>query len=378
MVRRSTWLGGVAVGIAAVITACATIVGVEDAQVDPTIGQPEAGTMTSSSSSSGDPIDSGGQVEAGSVDSGPPCAGKECPCTRSADCIDPVFSACEKGQCRECTTVPDSCPADQYCEPTTLSCAPGCKNDQACPGQRCKTELHRCVDCLGEGDCTAPKTCTPSGVCASPCSGGCPNGTTCCGTVCVDLKTDRLNCKSCGAACTGASPLCCNGTCADTAIDELNCGKCGTTCSTVDAVPTCTAGSCTFQCTAGFTHCKPGNSGCDVRTSDNVKQCGGCAIDCNMRILNATGVSCANSACDYTTCAPGFVDADGNRANGCEAPCGGLNQACCAGATPCKDAGNRCDTAAKKCVPCLNKHSPCSTGNDLCCNFCNGGSGQCG
>jgi hypothetical protein len=379
---RSKALVGALVSGAVAITACASIVGVDEAQLDPTFGVDAGGSTssTSSSSTSGGPDDSGAPVDDSGADvAAPPCAGKDCPCTKSADCIDPIFSACQNGACHECSTSPDSCPADQYCQSSTLTCVPGCKGEDSCPGQHCSPLIHRCVDCVVQGDCAGTKKCTESGVCADTCGGGttCAGGKLCCGDVCVDPKTDRFNCNACGNKCAGTSPLCCNGTCADTAVDKLNCGNCATACSTVEGSPTCSGGSCTWQCQPGYTHCSVGNTGCDTRTSDSITQCGGCAINCNTRVLNATGISCQSSACTFTSCNPGFADSDKKASNGCEAPCGALNQPCCPTGPACASADNRCDKTKNKCVACLGKHTACSTGNDLCCNGCNSSNLQC-
>jgi hypothetical protein len=43
--------------------------------------------------------------------------------------------------------------------------------------------------------------------------GACPLGLSCCGTVCVNLNNDPLNCHSCGLACTGATSMCLSGAC---------------------------------------------------------------------------------------------------------------------------------------------------------------------
>jgi hypothetical protein len=54
---------------------------------------------------------------------------------------------------------------------------------------------------------------------------------------------------------------------------------------------------------------------------------------CPACVLNATGVTCTASGCDYTSCTSGFVDCDGQRANGCETTEGA--SACTASCTNC-------------------------------------------
>jgi hypothetical protein len=93
-------------------------------------------------------------------------------------------------------------------------------------------------------------------------------------------------------------------------------------------------------------------------------------------VLNATGIGCQSSSCTFTSCNAGFANADNKAGNGCEAPCGALNQPCCPTGPACST-GNRCDATKGTCVACLGKHAACSTGNDLCCNGCNSSNLQC-
>lgn len=87
----------------------------------------------------------------------------------------------------------------------------------------------------------------------------CDAGATACGTTCVNLANNEMNCGMCGKACAatekclasvcqivctapttrcGSAP----GTCVNTNNDEKNCGSCGKTCA---AGETCKAGDCT-------------------------------------------------------------------------------------------------------------------------------------
>lgn len=52
-----------------------------------------------------------------------------------------------------------------------------------------------------------------------------------------------------------------------------------------------------------------------VGTSDPRFGCGACE---RCPLVNTVDPYCSKSGCDYRTCAPDFVDADGNRKNGCE------------------------------------------------------------
>ncbi|CAL9039835.1 unnamed protein product [Musa banksii] len=55
-------------------------------------------------------------------------------------------------------------------------------------------------------------------------------GPTCCGNLCVDLKTDLFNCGRCGVQCKFAE-VCCKGKCLNPFHDDENCGGCGKKCS---------------------------------------------------------------------------------------------------------------------------------------------------
>lgn len=76
--------------------------------------------------------------------------------------------------------------------------------------------------------------------------------------------------------------LACNGTCVTE--DVHNCGSCGKDCtSLVHVVPgsaTCTGGSCTYQCAAGFGDCSDAGSGCTTNVTQQ-GNCGMCGVTCS-------------------------------------------------------------------------------------------------
>lgn len=234
MVLRRILFGASA--FAALATACASIVGVDEPVLDPTVTGP------------------GGS-------SGPDGSTAAVRCTADTDC----------------TT------AARYCE----------------------TARGACVACKIDAHCAPGEKCTASGACAETCGAG----------------------KACGAP-----QLCCAGACSSTLSDPSNCGACGTACSTLNIAATaCTTGTCAFDCKPGFAHCKQTNTGCETETASNVLSCGSCTNDCNEKVKNANGVRCTASKCDYATCKQYFVDKNGDRADGCEATCGGKDEPCCAG-----------------------------------------------
>jgi len=275
--------------------------------------------------------------DSGSPDGAGPCLGDNCACATDPDCKDPAFSKCVDRKCVECTTGPDSCTAGRYCLPSH-ECAPGCKGNEECAALSptapfCNLGRHQCVECGADGDCTGGKKCSPAGACVVGCTTTCAGTATCCNGLCLDTKSDPLNCNACGTACGGASALCCAGTCADPLTSTANCGKCGTVCGTANATATaCTAGSCKPTCTTGFSHCSSSNTtGCETNTSNNKERCGSCSKDCEDVLKHVTGEACVASVCTYTACNSGYANCNNNPADGCECSCGGLAQICCPG-----------------------------------------------
>ncbi|MEM6959948.1 MAG: hypothetical protein AAF645_29980, partial [Myxococcota bacterium] len=97
-----------------------------------------------------------------------------------------------------------------------------------------------------------------------------------------DLRSNPMNCGSCGIACSGGE-LCRNGVC------SVDCG--------------------------GLMRCSvDGADRCIDLTSDR-EHCGGCGVECASA---ANGdATCMASACGFT-CRGSFADCDGSAANGCE------------------------------------------------------------
>lgn len=124
-----------------------------------------------------------------------------------------------------------------------------------------------------------------------------------------------------------------------TSVDH--CGTCADSCtSTVMNVttPLCTGGACAYDtCSAGFGDCDgDATNGCEAPL-DTLTDCGGCNKPCSAP-ANTQAASCsAMGVCGYTACNVGFLDCDGNPANGCEAPsatqtnCGKCGNVCPAG-----------------------------------------------
>jgi Cys-rich repeat protein len=237
------------------------------------------------------------------------------------------------------------CQDDTGCTGGLSHCAPDHRcvacvvNDHCTTGAAvyCDPSRSQCVECRTNADCKEGLICSAAGVCSQSCDlpagQNCPSGLDCCGNLCVNTRSDALNCGGCGMACTGSDTLCCNGECANPATSTTHCGGCGNTCSTLNATPSCSGGGCMFSCRGAFIHCMNGNTGCET-PSNSVSNCGGCGNACMPN--NATSGSCGSTKCSYE-CAIGFGDCIkiGTNTDGCETP---LNDT-----TNCGGCGNTCD-----------------------------------
>lgn len=194
---------------------------------------------------------------------------------------------------------------------------------------------------------------------------------TMCGGTCTDLKTDSMNCGTCGKACAmGASCVqgtcqcmtgmtMCNGACVDTKTDLMNCGKCGTTCAASDAgalkgggMWTCNNGTCDITCSPPKKACVP--NGCFDLQADNTN-CGSCGNDCG-------GNLCLQGTC----CNQGEV--------ACNMMCTNTQT----DTNNCGMCGNKCNTGTCTAGKCCSKpptgncaHALCTSGTKLA-NNCDG------
>ncbi len=162
----------------------------------------EAGTgATAGDGASGEAGASGasGAGGAGGEAGGNPCAA--CP---SGLCLP-------TGECVACLSSNDHCPDGQYCSATN-TCVTGCKDNASCASGVCSVG-HDCQKCISDQECDAPEVCGAT-QCATACTAaeegtgmGCSTGLTCCGSHCVDAKTDSQHCGACGTPCA-AGQLC--------------------------------------------------------------------------------------------------------------------------------------------------------------------------
>ena len=179
-----------------------------------------------------------------------------------------------------------------------------------------------------EGGCPTGQVCSQGA-----CKANCQANETKCGVTCVDVKTDAKNCGKCGGACgvgflcnAGACALDCGVTktacgssddagadagavCVDTKTDALNCGTCGNDCTAQTKPPKaqlgCVAGTCGITtCDVGYADCnKLVPDGCEVDTTSDAANCGKCGTVCGV----STPV-CGQGVCIATTCGNNVID----------------------------------------------------------------------
>ena len=152
----------------------------------------------------------------------------------------------------------------------------------------------------------------------------------------ADLMTNPDHCGACDRECTfaGAEARCVDGECA---LGDCNPGA-------VD-LDGDSANGCEYGCTVtrgGEEACDAIDNDCDgatdegIDTATDLAHCGACGARCAPANAEAR---CADGACEIAACVDGFIDADGDPANGCELGCGPSN----GGVEACDVIDNDCD-----------------------------------
>ena len=78
----------------------------------------------------------------------------------------------------------------------------------------------------------------------------------------------------------------CSGHFIDPTVDPLDCSACGHVCpgGAPDSVASCVAGACVLTCNGGYVNCDGNDAnGCEVNTTNNLSNCGACGIVCPAR-----------------------------------------------------------------------------------------------
>ena len=266
--------------------------------------------------------------------------GRQC-CTGS--CVDLQNDAKNCGACASsCAGGPHSAGACKAGK-CALACDKGFDDCNASLSDGCETTTGNDVkNCGGCGKACSAANVTvlacESGVCTGACNAGyadCDGDKQKNGCE-ASLQTDPGHCGACGAACssqhlTGASCVKgeCSGACApgwgdcngnkqsdgcETNFDSdaKNCGACSVLCSNNHVAAACSTGVCSGACETGWSDCN-GNlltDGCEIPTSSDPNNCGGCGSKCSPNHL--VTVSCSAGSCNGA-CQAGFADCNGNK-----------------------------------------------------------------
>lgn len=151
------------------------------------------------------------------------------------------------------------------------------------------------------------------------CALSCQQGLDACNGICVNLQSDIANCGKCKVACPmgnvctngtcqancGMPLIACNSMCVDPRFDPGNCGKCNNVCpGLANASAICLNSGCSIgPCNQGFLNCDGNNAnGCEVNLNTDAANCGKCGTAC------MNGATCVNGVCSGGICGNGKVD----------------------------------------------------------------------
>ena len=198
---------------------------------------------------------------------------------------------------------------------TAIQCSTGTANCDNNAQNGCETPTTTLTNCGGCGiSCTAPANMVAS------CNGSC-----------------QFTCKAGFADCNGNQADGCE---VNLNTDTNHCGTCSTTCSSTGGTASCNSGSCGISCSTTNANCDGATSnGCETIVTNDINNCGGCNIKCTLA-PNTVSTTCSNNSCGVGACTPGYADCNGNKADGCELSttndvnnCGGCGIKCIGGGT---------------------------------------------
>ena len=268
----------------------------------------------------------------------PVCAGGVC----AAGMCNPGFANCDAlpgngceiaiatdaRNCGACARACGGANSKQACQAgmcVVAGCDPGFSDCDSQPETGCEVNVSTDVKHCGGCGRACPRFANATSTCANAqCGiGMCQVGFADCNNAVMDgCEADLLSptsCGKCGNACAApanATAGCKNGMCgigvchagfADcdgnaangcekgVLADLTNCGACGKVCSFANAQPGCLNGQCgILACNNGFADCdKNAGNGCEITTSGDVKNCGGCGAQCQVNQVCLAGV-CKN------------------------------------------------------------------------------------
>jgi formylglycine-generating enzyme required for sulfatase activity len=188
------------------------------------------------------------------------------------------------------------------------------------------------VVCTTSGACHVAGTCSPAtGLCSNPSA---PDGAACAlanaTAVCTDGACGVAACSGGSADCDGAAA---NG-CEVSTRTLAHCGGCGLACASgAHSIPNCAAGTCALTCAAGWADANGNRAdGCELDVTTDTD----CGTPGNACVSSPGATStCVGGSCSTIACASDRANCNTSVADGCEvslagdvAHCGACDHAC--------------------------------------------------
>ena len=124
-----------------------------------------------------------------------------------------------------------------------------------------------------------------------------------------------------------------------TSCDAMDASHCGASCFDCTArIARATGPLCSASGVCDYTSCASGASDCDGNRTNGCEAwsataCGASCADCTATFGHVTDATCSTSGfCTWTACATGYANCDGNAANGCEVMTAHTSAECCGAA----------------------------------------------